>query len=106
MNDLVWKALGDPKRREMLDLLKVEPRTTGDLCDAFAQVDRCTVMKHLDVLVKAGLVVPERRGRTRVNHLNPLPLHQIVERWVNGHTARLAQAALRLKAISESPEDN
>ena len=97
----VWKALADGTRRHLLDLLKAEPRTTGDLCEACAPLDRCTVMKHLEVLVGAGLVVAQKQGRQRINHINPAPLHSIVERWVSGHTALLAEAAFRLKRISE-----
>ena len=98
---MVWKALGEGKRRELLDLLKSGPKTTGELCEQVSHVDRCTVMKHLGVLVEAGLVVIERRGRTRLNHLNPAPLHEIAERWLSGHTALLAQSAFRLRNLSE-----
>jgi len=100
--EAIWKALADQTRRRLLDELKHEPRTTGDLCNAFPDLDRCTVMKHLEVLVAAGLVLAQKQGRNRVNHLNPAPLHAIVERWVSGHTALLANAAFRLKALSES----
>lgn len=101
MHEEVWKALADPTRRQILDLLKAEPRSTGELCDACANLDRCTVMKHLELLVRSRLVTVERRGRTRINHLNPLPLHQIVEKWVSGHTAQLAMTAQRIKTLSE-----
>lgn len=97
MPEDVWKALADPTRRTILDRLKEEPQTTGQLCEAFPALDRCTVMKHLEVLVQAHLVVSVRRGRQRFNFLNPPPLQEIVERWVKGHTARVASAALRLK---------
>lgn len=101
----MWKALADSSRREILDQLKANPKTTGELCDAFPSRDRCTVMKHLEVLVAAGLVITERRGRTRLNFLNPAPLHEIVERWVSGHTALLAERAFRLKRISEDQKN-
>jgi DNA-binding transcriptional ArsR family regulator len=100
----VWKALGDPTRREMLDELRVEPRTTGELCDRFAHLDRCTVMKHLDVLVSAHLVIAERVGRKRVNHLNPAPLQEIVLRWLTANSSRVATAALELKRRVEEKE--
>ncbi len=105
MQDGVWKALADSSRRDILDQLKANPRTTGDLCNAFPTRDRCTVMKHLEVLVAAGLVVAEKRGRNRLNFLNAAPLHEIVERWVSGHTARLAQSAFQLKRLSEDQEN-
>lgn len=104
-DEAVWKALADSTRRELLDLLKHQPRTTGALCEACPTLDRCTVMKHLEVLVNAGLVTAQKQGRTRVNHLNPAPLHMIVERWVSGHTALLADSAFRLKRLVENQED-
>jgi DNA-binding transcriptional ArsR family regulator len=102
----VWKALADPTRRAILDELKAAPRTTGDLCQAFQSLDRCTVMKHLDVLSDAGLVVSERDGRRRLNYLNPAPLQEIVERWVSGHTAAMASAALKLRRLVEEKNAN
>ncbi len=92
-------------RRELLDLLKEEPRATGELCSALPMLDQCTVMKHLETLVRAGLVVVERRGCSRINHLNPAPLYAIVERWVTGHTARLAESAFRLNCEIESQKE-
>ncbi|HSP07220.1 MAG TPA: helix-turn-helix domain-containing protein, partial [Acidobacteriota bacterium] len=53
--DLIFKALAHPGRREMLDLLKARERTTGELCAHFKKMDRCTVMQHLGVLEKADL---------------------------------------------------
>lgn len=103
-DEAVWRALADGTRRQLLDLLKTEPRTTGDLCDACAPLDRCTVMKHLEILVSAGLVVPQKQGRQRINHINAAPLHSIVERWVSGHTALLAESAFRLKRFVEDQE--
>jgi DNA-binding transcriptional ArsR family regulator len=76
----VWRALADSSRRSILDRLRDGPRTTGDLCRSFP-TSRFAVMKHLDVLAGAGLVVVERRGRERWNHLNPAPLRPI-GRWL------------------------
>lgn len=80
--DLTFKALASPVRRRLLDLLKDAPRTTGALCEAAPELDRCTVMQHLKVLEAADLLIVERRGRERWNHLNPLPIHQIHVRWI------------------------
>lgn len=66
---VVWKALADPKRRRIVQLLQAQPLTTGDLCQHF-EVSRYAVMKHLKVLEEAGLVETERRGRQRWNFLN------------------------------------
>lgn len=90
---LVFRALAAPVRREILDLLKDAPRTTGDVCDHFPDLDRCTVMQHLRVLEEADLVIPRRQGRRRWNHLNPLPIKHIHDRWI-GPYARYAVSLL------------
>jgi DNA-binding transcriptional ArsR family regulator len=100
----VWRALADPTRRRLLDLLKDGPRTTGDLCERFP-VSRFAIMKHLAMLERAGLVIVERRGRERWNHLNAVPIQQIYERWISGYQAFWASSLLRLKArIEESSQ--
>jgi DNA-binding transcriptional ArsR family regulator len=78
----VWRVLASPQRRQLLDLLSEGPQTTGDLADAMPDLSRFAVMQHLDVLTDAELVVVERRGRHRFNHLNPVPLRRWYERWV------------------------
>jgi DNA-binding transcriptional ArsR family regulator len=83
--DRVFKALGSATRRELLDDLKDGPRTTGDLCAQFPALDRCTVMQHLSVLERAGLVVVRRQGRERWNHLDVLPIKLIHDRWINAY---------------------
>lgn len=95
-DDLVFKALASPVRRRILDALKTTPLTTGALGERFAPLDRCTVMQHLRVLEQAGLVVPERRGRERYNHLNALPIHAIHERWIGGFAAHAARRLAEL----------
>lgn len=99
--DRIFKALGHQVRRQILDDLKDQPLTTGTLCTHFPELDRCTVMQHLGVLEEAGLVIAERRGRERWNHLDPLPIHDIHERWIGPHAAgavaRLAKLRRRLE---------
>ena len=97
MNDAVWRALADPSRRALLDLLRDAPRTTGELAEAFPEVTRYAVMKHLGVLADAGLVTVRRRGRERWNHLDAVPLRQAYERWMAPYAERAAVASLRLK---------
>jgi DNA-binding transcriptional ArsR family regulator len=80
--DPVWKALSDPTRRAMLDILRDGPRTTTELVDGFPRLTRFGVMKHVEVLRKAGLVQTREAGRQRVNSLNAMPIRQIYERWV------------------------
>jgi DNA-binding transcriptional ArsR family regulator len=91
----VWRALADPTRRAILDELRSGPRTTGALAEGFPTT-RFAVMKHLGVLVGAGLVTVERRGRERLNHVNPVPLQQAYERWVRPPAVPAAAALLRL----------
>ena len=100
----VWKALADPTRRAILDLLADRARTTGELSEAFPEVSRFAVMKHLGVLETAGLVVVRRRGRERWNHLNGVPLRQAYERWMRPHADRWAESLLRLKETAERRE--
>ncbi len=100
--DLVWKALADPTRRSILDRLAQGPATTGDVCAFFAKADhgglgRTGVMKHLDCLEAAGLLTVRREGRLRWNHLNPVPIQRVCDRWVSRHVRHLASAANRLK---------
>jgi len=103
VDDLIFKALSHRVRRRILDHLKAEPRTTGALCTLFPELDRCTVMQHLGVLEEAGLVIPEKRGRERWNHLDALPVHAIHERWIGPYAAYAAAMLSRLKAGVEAP---
>ena len=96
----VWKALADPTRRTILDLLRERPHTTGELSDAF-DVSRYAVMKHLNVLVEAGLVTVRREGRERWNHLNAIPLQMVVERWIRPYEGEWAQSLVNLRRRAE-----
>src|SRR3954453_14818301 len=78
----LWRALGNPVRRQILDDLRAGPRTTGDLAARRPELSRFAVMQHLGVLTDAGLVTVRRRGRERFNYLNPVPLRRWYERWV------------------------
>jgi DNA-binding transcriptional ArsR family regulator/uncharacterized protein YndB with AHSA1/START domain len=99
--DLIWKALGDKTRRRLMDLLRESPKTTGDLVDEFESIGRCAVMKHLNILKDAGLIVPSRKGRFRWNHINATPIQQVYERWVRKYESIWASNLLRLKELSE-----
>ena len=93
----IFKALASPTRRAILDGLKNRPQTTGMLCENFPALDRCTVMQHLKVLEAADLVIAKREGRERWNHLNPLPIKQIHDRWIGPYAARAVELLDRLK---------
>jgi DNA-binding transcriptional ArsR family regulator len=100
--DAIFKALGDARRREILDLLKDKPRTTGELCLSFQRLDRCTVMQHLAVLEKADLVIVKRDGRHRWNYLNPLPIRELHDRWISGYAAGAVDLLARMKRQMEA----
>ena len=101
-DDLIFKALSHRVRRRILDVLKTESRTTGMLCALFPELDRCTVMQHLGVLEDAGLVVAEKRGRERWNHLDALPVHAIHERWIGPYAAYASSMLSKLKRTVEA----
>ncbi len=96
----LWNALADPTRRAILDLLREAPRTTGALADQFPTT-RFAVMKHLNVLESAGLVVVRRRGRERWNHLNAVPLQLVYERSVKPYESLWASKLTDLESRIE-----
>ena len=100
--DSVFKALANLTRRRMLDVLKEEPHTTGMLCDAFPEMDRCTVMQHLKVLEDADLIIVRREGRARWNHLNSMPIKQIHDRWISQYATHALSILDRLKSDLEA----
>lgn len=80
--DMLFKALADPSRRKLLDLLHVhDGRTLNELCEHL-DMTRQGVTQHLDLLEAANLVATVRRGREKHHFLNPVPLQQIYERWI------------------------
>ncbi|OLD56614.1 transcriptional regulator [archaeon 13_1_40CM_2_52_13] len=95
--DLIFKALGDTRRREILDLLKVRGRTTGEVCEHFKQLDRCTVMQHLRALEKADLLIVRRDGRLRWNYINPLPIKELHDRWISSYADSAVDLLARMK---------
>lgn len=92
-----WRALANPWRRRILDLLRDGPRTTGDLAERLPDVSRYAVMQHLGVLTDAGLVVVERRGRQRFNHVNAAALRRSYDRWVDRYADGLAGELVALE---------
>jgi len=99
--EAVFKGLAHYRRREILDLLKDEPRTTGELCEHFKALDRCTVMQHLRVLEAADLVIVKREGRQRWNYINPLPIKEIYDRWISRYAAGAVDLLARMKRQME-----
>ncbi len=96
-DDLIYKALADHRRREILDLIKDDRKSTGQICAHFKKLDRCTVMQHLGVLENAGLIIVKREGRFRWNYLNVAPIKNIYDRWINQYASPSVKLLTRLK---------
>ena len=99
--DVFFRALADPTRRRLLDELRAGPRSTGQLAGAVPELSRFGVMKHLGVLAESGLVVSEKVGRTRLNHLNAVPMRRMYERYVSTYEDTWAGSLLALKRLAE-----
>jgi DNA-binding transcriptional ArsR family regulator len=102
--DKVFKALADPSRRQLLDRLHAENgQTLGQLCERLA-MSRQAVTKHLGLLEDANLVATVRRGREKLHYLNPVPIHEIAERWINKFEHSRLDALSALKKGLEADE--
>ena len=95
--DLVFRALADPSRRELLDRLRADNgQTLGELC-ARLDMTRQAVSKHLGILEEANLVATIKRGREKLHYLNPVPIHDSAERWIGKFERHRLQALSELK---------
>ena len=102
--DALFKALSDPSRRKLLDLLHAhDGRTLNDLCEHL-KMTRQGVTQHLDVLEAANLVATVRRGREKLHFLNPVPLQEIYERWIAKFEKPGLKALADLKRRLERPD--
>ncbi len=101
IEDKLWKAVADRKRRVIIDMLGDGPLSTGEIVEAFPELGRTGVMKHIDVLEDAQLITVTREGRTRWNTLNAKPLQQVCAPWVHKRIAKMARSAARLKMLAE-----
>ena len=102
-DDKVFRALADPTRRFLLDLLfDREGRTLTEL-EKEVDMTRIGVMKHLRILEDAGLIVSERSGRSKLHFLNPVPIRLIHDRWIDKYTAHRTSALVDLKNRLENP---
>jgi DNA-binding transcriptional ArsR family regulator len=100
-DDLVFRALAGQDRRRILDLLRDQPMTTGQICKKLPRLDRTTVMQHLGVLERAGLVISRKVGRCRWNYLDVGPIQLIYDRWIHDYAQPSARLLGRLKADLE-----
>jgi len=101
--DRVFKALADPTRRHLLDRLRQQDgRTLGELCEQLGMT-RQSVTQHLAVLEEANLVSSVRRGREKLHHLNPVPLHEIQDRWIAAFERPRLAALAAVRRRAEEP---
>jgi DNA-binding transcriptional ArsR family regulator len=103
--DRVFKALADPTRRLLLDRLFDRDGLTLTELESTSDMTRFGVMKHLRVLEDAGLVVTRRSGREKLHFLNPVPIRQIHDRWIDKYTEGPVSALLDLKRQLEDPPE-
>ena len=103
--DRVFKALADRSRRRLLDSLRARNgQTLGELCGQL-QMTRQAVAKHLGILERANLIATERRGREKLHYLNPVPIHDIAERWIGKYDRERLRALAALKKTLEGETD-
>jgi DNA-binding transcriptional ArsR family regulator len=103
--DLVFKALADASHRELLDRLRADNgQTLNQLCERLAMT-RQAVSKHLTILEEANLVATVKRGREKFHYLNPVPIHEIGERWIGKFERSRLQALSDMKKALEVRDD-
>jgi DNA-binding transcriptional ArsR family regulator len=103
--DEVFKALADASRRELLDRLRAENgQTLNELC-ARLDMTRQAVSKHLGILEDANLVATVRQGREKLHYLNPVPIHEIAERWIGKFERSRLQALSDMKRALEARDE-
>jgi DNA-binding transcriptional ArsR family regulator len=103
--DQVFKALADASRRELLDRLRADNgQTLNELC-ARLDMTRQAVSKHLGILQEANLVATVRQGREKLHYLNPVPIHEIAERWIGKFERQRLQALSELKKGLEARDE-
>jgi len=108
--DAVFRALADASRRELLDRLRAENgQTLSELCERLAtsgaSMTRQAVSKHLAILEEANLVATVKRGREKLHYLNPVPIHEIAERWIGKFERHRLQALSELKRGLEASDE-
>ena len=100
----VFRALGDPSRRLLLDrLFDRDGQTLGELAARLPGMTRFGVMRHLDVLEAAGLIETRRAGREKHHYLNPVPIRLVADRWIGKFAAPVVGAMAGLKHHLEAP---
>jgi uncharacterized protein YndB with AHSA1/START domain/DNA-binding transcriptional ArsR family regulator len=99
--DAVFKALADPSRRKLLDVLHQQDGQTLNALSSHLEMTRFGCMKHLQVLEDAGLVVARKVGREKLHYLNTIPIQLVYDRWVSKYAQRWSTALTSLKFALE-----
>ena len=103
--DLVFRAIADPSRRDLLDALRErDGRTLGHLCEVLPNLTRFGVAKHLGVLEEAGLIVTRKVGRSKHHYLNVVPIQDIADRWIDRYRAPYSRMLVDLRDDLENRE--
>jgi DNA-binding transcriptional ArsR family regulator len=103
--DVLFKALADPSRRRLLDLLHAhDGRTLAELCEHL-NMTRQGVTQHLKLLETANLIATVKRGREKLHFLNPVPLQEIYERWIAKFEKPRLKALADLKKRLEASDE-
>jgi len=104
--DKVFKALADPSRRKVLDLLAADNgQTLGALCEQL-DMKRQSATQHIDILVEADLVTAVWKGREKLHFINPVPIHEVYERWVRKFERQRLGLLHDLKTQLEGHDDD
>ena len=104
--DAVFRALADASRRELLDRLRADNgQTLGQLCERL-DMTRQAVSKHLAILEEANLVAAVKRGREKLHYLNPVPIHEIADRWIGKYQQASLDGLAALKSELEKENDD
>jgi len=104
--DIVFRALGDASRRRLLDRLHARNgQTLGELCKSL-DMTRQAVTKHLNILEEANLVVTQKQGRNKLHYLNPVPIHDLAQRWIRKFERSRLSALADLKRQLEGESND
>jgi DNA-binding transcriptional ArsR family regulator len=102
--DASFVALGSPARRKILDIVKDRPGCGVKHVAGFFKMSRIGVMRHLRILVQAGLVISKKEGRSRRLHFNCVPIQMIYDRWTTEYSALWASSLTKVKYRVETRE--
>ena len=105
-DDLVFKALADSSRRQILDRLRTKQGLTLHEISGSHDMSRQAVSKHLLILEKANLVATRKKGRFKLHFLNPVPVYEIYSRWIGKFEQGRLQALNNLKEVLEKENNN